>query len=99
MEYLRLIKKPSLDTEPGIKVTKELELEFKNGNVEQTIKDLVLHTTMKVTGEGYESTYDTIINLEEGEYLVFEEEGRGYIKPLEPFMTIEEARKELDVDL
>lgn len=99
MEYLRLIKKPSLDTEPGIKVTKDLELEFKNENVEQTLKDLTLHTIMKVHGEGYKSTYDTIINLEEGEYLVFEEEGRGYIKPLEPFMTIEEARKELDVDL
>lgn len=99
MEYLRLIKRPSLDTEPGIKVTKELELEFKNENVEQTLKDLTLHTIMKVTGEGYESTYDTIIHLEEGEYLIFEEEGRGYIKPLEPFMTIEEAREELNVDL
>jgi hypothetical protein len=99
MEYLRLIKKPSLETEPGIRVTKDLELEYKNENVEQTLKDLTLHTTMKVNGEGFESTYDTTIYLNEGEYLIFEEEGRGYIKPLEEFMTIEEARKELDVDL
>lgn len=99
MEYLRLIRKPSLDTEPGIKITKELELEFKNENVDQTLKDLTLHTTMKVNGEGYESTYDTTIHLKEGEYLIFEEEGRGYIKPLEEFMTIEEAKKELEVDL
>ena len=99
MEYLRLIRKPSLDAEPGIKVTKDLELEFKNENVEQTLKDLTLHTTAHVSGEGYESKLDTTIQLNEGDYLIFEEEGRGYIKPLEEFMTIQEARKELEIDL
>lgn len=99
MEYLRLIRKPDLNFEPGIKVTKDLELEFKNENVEQTLKDLTLHTIMKLNGEGYESIYDTTIHLTEGEYLVFEEEGRGYIKPVETFMTVAEAREELNIDV
>jgi hypothetical protein len=39
--------------------------------------------------------YDTTIRLKEGDILVFEEEGRGYIKPLEEFVTIEEAIDDL----
>ena len=31
------------------------------------------------------------IKLKEGDILIFEEEGRGYIKPVEDFVTIEEA--------
>jgi hypothetical protein len=59
--------------------------------VEQTLKDLVFHSVTKVNGENFESTYDTTIRLSEGDILVFEEEGRGYIKPVEQFSTIGEA--------
>lgn len=92
----RFIRKPSIDMLAGIKVTKETELEFKNENVNQTIKDLVLHSVTKVTGEGYESKYDTTIQLKEGDVLIFEDEGRGYIKPVEEFVTIAEAIEELE---
>ena len=37
----------------------------------------------------------TTIYLKEGDVLVFEEEGRGYIKPVESFVTIEEAIEDL----
>lgn len=90
------IRKPSIDLFPGIRVTKDTELEFKNENVKQTVKDLVLHSVTKVTGEGYKSKYDTTIYLEEGDVLVFEEEGRGYIKPVEDLVTIEEAIEDLE---
>ena len=89
------IRKPSIDLYPGIKVTKDTVLEYKNENVKQTLKDLVFHSVTKVKGEGYRSKYDTTIKLQEGDILVFEEEGRGYIKPVEEFVTIAEAIEEL----
>ena len=89
------IRKPSIDLYPGIRVTKDTVLEYKNENVKQTVKNLVLHSVTKVKGEGYRSKYDTTIQLKEGDILVFEEEGRGYIKPVEDFVTIEEAIEDL----
>lgn len=92
---MNFIKRPSIDLYPGIRVTKETELEYKNENVKQTIKDLVLHSVTKVKGDGFKSKYDTTIALEEGDILIFEDEGRGYIKPVEGFATIEEAIDDL----
>lgn len=89
------IRKPSIDLYPGIVVKKDTVLEYKNENVKQTLKDLVLHSVTKVKGEGYRSKYDTTIKLKEGDILVFESEGRGYIKPVEQFVTIEEAIEDL----
>lgn len=89
------IRKPSIDLYPGIVVKKDTVLEYKNENVKQTLKDLVLHSVTKVNGEGYRSKYDTTIKLKEGDILVFEDEGRGYIKPVEQFVSIEEAIEDL----
>jgi hypothetical protein len=93
---MNFIKRPSIDLYPGIRVTKETELEYKNEHVKQTVKDLVLHSVTKVKGEGFKSKYDTTIDLEEGDILIFEDEGRGYIKPVEGFVTIEEAIADLE---
>ena len=89
------IRKPSVDLYPGICVEKDTVLEYKNENVEQRLENMVLHSVTKVTGEGYESVYDTTIHLNEGDVLVFEETGRGYIKPVEEFVTIREAIEDL----
>ena len=89
------IRKPNVDLYPGIRVQKDTVLEYKNENVKQTVKDLVFRSVTKVKGEGYKSKYDTTINLKEGDVLVFEEEGRGYIKPVEEFVTVAEAIEEL----
>lgn len=90
------IHRPSIDMYPGVRVDKDTVLEYKNEHVEQTVKDLVMHSVTKVKGENYESVYDTTIQLQEGDILIFEEEGRGYIKPVEPFVTIEEAIADLE---
>lgn len=89
------IRKPSIDLMPGIRVTKDTNIEYKNENVKQTIRNLVLHSVTTIKGEGFKSEYDTTIQLEEGDVLVFEEDGRGYIKPVEGFVTIEEAIDDL----
>ena len=89
------IRKPSIDMYPGIRVTKDSVLEYANENVEQKLENLVFHSVTKVKGETFESVYDTTIHLNEGDILVYEEEGRGYIKPVEDFVTIAEAIDDL----
>ena len=89
------IRKPSIDLYSGIRVDKDTVLEYKNENVEQKLENMVLHSITKIKGEDFESVYDTTIHLKEGDVLVFEEEGRGYIKPVEDFVTIEEAIDDL----
>ena len=90
------IRKPSIDIVAGITVTKDTTLEYENENVKQTLKDLVFHSITTVKGENFVSNYDTTITLKEGDVLVFEEKGRGYIKPVEEFVTIGEAIEELE---
>jgi hypothetical protein len=92
----KFIRKPSIDMLAGIRVTKDTVLEYENENVTQSLKDLVFQSVTTVKGEGYTSTYLTTINLTEGDILIFEEEGRGYIKPVEQFVTVKEAIEEFE---
>ena len=92
----KFIRKPSIDMLAGIRVTKDTVLEYENENVTQSLKDLVFQSVTTVKGEGYTSTYLTTINLTEGDILIFEEEGRGYIKPVEEFVTVKEAIEEFE---
>lgn len=92
---MNFIRKPSIDLYPGVRVDKDTVLEYKNENVVQTLKDLKFHSVTKVKGDGFKSKYDTTIYLKEGDILIFEEEGRGYIKPVEEFVTIAEAIEDL----
>lgn len=89
------IRKPNIELLAGVRVDKDTDLKFENERVKQTIKDLVLHSVTTITGENFESKYETTINLNEGDVLIYEEEGRGYIKPVEDFVTIEEAIDDL----
>jgi hypothetical protein len=81
----------------GIVVDKDTTLEYENENVKQTLKDLVFDSTTTVKGENFTSEYHTTINLNVGDVLIFEEEGRGYIKPVEEFVTVAEAIEELEL--
>jgi hypothetical protein len=91
----KFIRKPSIDMLAGIRVTKDTVLEYKNENVNQKLENLEFHSVTYVKGDGYESVYNTTIHLKEGDILIFEEEGRGYIKPVEEFVTAKEAIEEL----
>lgn len=89
--------KPSVELLPGLKVTKDTELDYEREGIKQTLRDLVLHTIVTTKGEGYESVTESKVYLDEGDILVFEEEGRGYIKPLgNTVVTIEEAIADLE---
>lgn len=90
------IRKPSIDLFSGIRVDKDTVLTYENKNVKQKLEGLVFRSVTKVQGEGFKSKYDTTIYLNEGDVLIFEEEGRGYIKPVEEFVTIAEAAEDLN---
>ena len=92
----RFIRKPSIDMYAGIRVMKDTKLDYENENVSQHLDNLVFHSITRVKGENFESVYDTTIHLKEGDILVFEEEGRGYIKPVEEFVTIVEAIEDFE---
>ena len=89
------IQKPSIDLHPGIRVDKDTVFEFQNEKVKQKLENLVFHSVTKITGENFDSVYNTTIYLNEGDVLIYEEEGRGYIKPVEQFVAIAEAIEEL----
>lgn len=91
------IRKPSIDQYPGVRVDKDTVLEYKTENVSQTIRDLEMQSTVIMKGDGYESVLRTVIQLKEGDILIFEDEGRGYIKPVDGFVTVQEAIEDLSV--
>ena len=92
----KFIMKPRIDMYEGVRVTKDTKLEFNTENVQQTVENLILHSVTTIKGEGYESTNHSTIYLNEGDILIFEAEGRGYIKPVEPFGSVDEAIQDLE---
>lgn len=90
------IRKPSINLYSGIRVDKDTTLDYETENVKQTLKDLVFHSVTKVKGENFESVYDTTIQLEVGDILIFDGENRGYVKPVDGFVSIEEAIDDLE---
>ena len=90
------IRKPSIDLYPGVRVDKDTVLEYESESVKQTIKELLLHSVVKIKGEGYERETTTTIYLNEGDILLFEDGERGYIKPVAGFVTIQEAIDDLE---
>lgn len=89
------VRRPNIEMLAGVRVTKDTVLEFKNEHVDQYVRDLVLYSKTFVKGANYEGTYETKVYLNEGDILVYEEEGRGYVLPVEPFVSIDEAIDDL----
>lgn len=96
MENIKVIKKPDITMYPAIRVNKDTKFEYENEHVKQTLKNLRFHSITTIKGDNYKSVYNTTINLKEGDILVYEEENRGYIKPVEEMQTVKEVVKELE---
>ena len=98
MKFELFVDQPSLDLKKGIQVTKDTEINFKNENVEQVIKDLMLETIMDEEGtngiNSYKSKSYISITLNEGDILMFDPD-RGYYLPPYPKTRIEQAAEDL----
>lgn len=91
------VKNPDITTHVGIRVTEATDLRYEADTVKQTVKDLHLVTEVTVSDDGIEAYYKTDIQLKPGDVLLFEEGGRGYIKPVERFVSPQEAIEDLTV--
>ncbi len=88
----------------GVKVTKDIEIvdeeKTEYGIIHQTIKDLVLTTTIKRKSNAYgietEENSTLTQKLQEGTVLVWLE-GRGYVIPEMRVCTVDEAINDLQV--
>ena len=94
MKHELFVEQPVLDLKEGIKVSADTELSYKNDNVEQVLKDLVLETIMDDAGSNGINTYKSksylSINLNPGDILLFDEV-RGYYMPRYPVTSIDDA--------
>jgi hypothetical protein len=99
MKLELFVEQPNIDLKTGIKVTKETSVDYANEKVKQTLKDLVLITT--ITDEGtnglnsYKSTSNIELSLNEGDILLFNEE-RGYYMPPYPVESIDDAISDIN---
>lgn len=96
MNFIRMIRMPSVEFFPGIVVDTSTTLEFKTESIEQKLENLVFTSVKKVSGEGYEGTYNTTIQLQEGDVLIYNSDEHGYVKPVENFGTIADAIQQLE---
>ena len=72
----------------GVRLDKYIEIEdLSRSRIQKLIEDGMVTVNGQVA-RGRDK-------LKEGDILVFEEEGRGYIKPVEEFVTIAEAIEDL----
>ena len=93
----QFIMKPDVTFYYGVRVNKDTKLDYKTDGIEQKVDNLVLKSKTTIKTEEYESTYNTKVKLNEGDILIFEEEGRGYIKPVQEMYTVEQAIEELNL--
>ena len=95
MEHKRFIRRPNLTMHPGIVVNENTEFKYSSERVKQSLKNLVYTSVTTVSGDGYEGTYSTVLQLKPGDVLIYDGEDRGYVKPVEHFVRISEAIEEL----
>lgn len=92
----KFITRPNIEMYPGIQIFKDTKLEYKSETVEQTVENLIFKSKTTLKTNEFESEYNTTIYLQEGDILIFEEEGRGYIKPVERIVTVNDAINDLE---
>jgi hypothetical protein len=90
----KFIIRPDVTLYTGIRVTKDTCIVRYTENIQQSIENLTLCTKTHIEKENYTADYETKVFLEEGDVLLLDEE-RGYIKPIEAFVSVAEAIDDL----
>lgn len=98
MKFELFVDQPCLELKKGIQVHADTEVSFKNGNVEQMLKDLTLDTIMSESGTNGINSYNSksyiSITLNEGDILLFDPK-RGFYLPPYPKTTIAQAIEDI----
>ena len=92
------IKNPDVTIYKGMNVNKDTTLKYEreDGNLKQELKNLEFVQYEKRKADNFESETKTTIHMKEGMTILFEDESRGYVVPVEKFVTIGEALEDLN---
>ena len=92
------IKNPDVTIYKGIKVDEDttLKYETEDGNLIQELKNLEFTQITKTFNEKYDQEIKTVIHLKPNMIILFEDKERGYVVPVERFVTIGEAIEDLN---
>lgn len=92
------IKMPDVTVYKGMIVNKNTTLKYKreDGKLKQELKNLDFVQWEKRETDDFESETKTTIHMKEGMCILFEDEKRGYVVPVDKYVTIGEARQELE---
>lgn len=96
-EYIRVMQLPDTALYQALKVSKETKLKYENEILMQTLENLVFTVITKTKGEKFESETKTTIFLNDGDIVIYENNERGYVVPVEEFKTVDEVIKELEL--
>ena len=92
------IKNPDVTVYKGVSVDKNTTLNFEreDGKLKQEVKDLKFIQFEKREADNFESETKTTIHLKEGMVVLYEDDNRGYVVPVDRYVTIGEAIEDLD---
>ncbi len=92
------IKCPDVTIYKGVNVTKDTELTFEreDGKLKQELKNLEFRQYEKREAENFESETNSTIHLKEGMTVLYEDENRGYVVPVERYVTVGEAVEDMN---
>lgn len=92
------IKNPDVTIYKGVEVNKNTKLKFdrKDGKLKQRLKNLEFVQYETREADNFESETKTTIHLKEGMIVLYEDENRGYVVPVERYVTIGEALEDLE---
>ena len=93
-----LILIPNCEIYKGIVVdeTTKLKYENKDKTIKQELKNLEFVQYQKMDTPEYSTETKTTIHLKKGMVVLFEDEIRGYVVPVNRYVTIKEAIQELE---
>jgi len=91
------IKNPDVTIYKGVCVDKDTVLSFEreDGKLKQELKDFKFVQYEKREADNFVSETKTTIDLKEGMVVLFEDKNRGYVVPVERYVTIGEALEDL----
>ena len=92
------MKIPDVTLYAGVRVDKKTKLKFESvdGKVKQELNNLKFIQIEKREADNFESETKTTIFLKEGMVVLFENENRGYVVPVDRYVRIGEALEDLE---
>ncbi len=87
----KFVKRRALAVYPGIRVTRDTVLQLDNGRIRQWLENLLLCTVTDEWIKGELNRHHTIGRLREGDVLILDPGGCGYVQPGEEMLSLSQV--------